>query len=403
MNGPTNSPEHDLSRTLAQRADDFARRGGHGLDLDQVVSRAGEIRRGRRMRASIVMAAVVLAVGVPVGVGVLSNDPTRPAPVTPAADPDRSSIWLDPTIKVGAEPQAGYSFDGTLHREDATRSFGSGAEVSSVARITGGFLVAEYASDNGDLVGSFVSDDPDGPEATWPMEGGFAVSPERNVGAYVRRDGTVFAVQDSGSRTIEIGSLPAAPGYQVEAVVGESCSDDPGEESCTIYVGLSDQTESVWALGPDQEPRRVFEGLRNLAGISPDGLVAGQVSFNDAGSCSEVRNPENATLWKTCANSLEAFSPDGSYVLAGPAYQDGPGGGQLTILDARTGDVVLDLTTAQGAWVADGRWEDDGHVVAPVYDNGTWAVLRFALNGSREYATPTAPDNDTYVSPFKLG
>src|SRR5690606_21313117 len=99
MNGPTHTPENELTATLRRQADRYAAAGGTDLGLDQVLSRAGEIRRGRRMRATMVMAAVVVALAVPVGITTLGNDPTKPKTPTPAAAPDGSSISLDGSVR----------------------------------------------------------------------------------------------------------------------------------------------------------------------------------------------------------------------------------------------------------------------------------------------------------------
>ena len=95
MNGPGNNPvnDRDLTTTLNRRADDFARLGGNDLDLSQVVSRAGEIRRGRRMRASMMMAAVVVAVAVPVGITVIGSDSNHPHQLPITSNPPNPTAY----------------------------------------------------------------------------------------------------------------------------------------------------------------------------------------------------------------------------------------------------------------------------------------------------------------------
>ncbi len=406
QNSAPNDPQNDLAATLQRQADRFAARGGAGLDFEQVVSRAGEIRRGRRMRATMAMAAVVVAVAVPVGITVVGNDPVVKDKTQVAAKPDPSAIGLGDHER-GAAPRAGYAYGDKLYGAGDPIPFGSGRETSSVARIDGGFLVAQYdPSGNGDQEASFVGDDGRTKGEVWSLASSFATSPDRKVGAFVDTDGRVLTVQDGGDNAYAVGQLPAGVGYQVEAVVGEDCSAGADASDCTVYAQVNqekDPSQQVYAISPGKDAVPVFDGLLNVAGISTDGLVAGQVSYSGQGSCWAVRDQDGTQLWKTCENSLFSFSPDGKYLLAGPAYMDGPGGGGLTILDARTGDNVADLETVPGAFVADPRWEDDTHVMVPVYDAATWAVLRVRIDGNREYATEKAPDDDTYVSPFKLG
>ncbi len=387
MNG---SPENELNSTLSRKAEQFARRGGTDLDLAQVVSRAGEIRRGRRMRATMAMAAVVLAVAVPVGVTVL-NDPTKPATIQPAAPPDAGPITID-GLKTGDKP-TGYAVAGEIHDGNMTVSLGEGGEPRALARIEGGFLVARQAPD-GELAVSFVGVNRAFPARSWPTTGSFVVSEEGRVGAFVRPDGVVMAIQDGGEGVYGFGDLPG-DGFTVVAIEGEDCSETG---DCTVYVQTKDQDPKLWAVSATEESKQVYPGMIGAAGIT-DELVAGQVSYSDAGSCSEVRDRENALLWKTCDFRFSSFSPNGQNLLGAQAYGDGFGDGQLSVLDARSGRVVLDLKTDDGATVTAATWEDDEHVLATVYEQGRWALIRIALNGAREYALAPEAGEDI-ATPF---
>ena len=78
----SSTPHRDLGTRLDLRADDFDRLGGTELDLQQVLARAGEIKRGRRLRATMVMAACVLAIAVPTLIASVGRggDKVQPAP-----------------------------------------------------------------------------------------------------------------------------------------------------------------------------------------------------------------------------------------------------------------------------------------------------------------------------------
>jgi hypothetical protein len=403
MNPADKTPDQ-LTHTLQRQADRFAASGGASLDLEQVVSRAGEIRRGRRMRASMVMAAVVLAVAVPIGVTALGADSTKPKEPTPATKPDNSDIGLG-DLKTGKEPKSGYLDGKTLITPDGTKiQLGDIGEPSEIARLSGGFLVSTFDPDNGKMTARFLGDDGVSSPQTWPVEGGFAVSKEGNVGAFVQPNGTVIAVQDAGSRPTELGKLPAGGTYSAAAVDGENCSGRSEETGCTVYADDNSSTPGVWAITPHTAAEPAFPKFRKLNDISVDGSAAGLVSASDDGSCSEVRDVEDVQLFETCDYSLTSFSPDGKYVLAGPAYLDGPGDGQLAVLDANTGHVVLELGTAENGLVQQLIWEDDTHLLTTVYEAGQWAVERIEINGYREYATKKAADvDDSYSSPFRLG
>lgn len=413
MNGPSTNPENELSSTLQRQADQFARRGGHDLDITQVVSRAGEIRRGRRMRATMVMAAVVLAVAVPVGATVIGSDPTKPKDVVPAVQPDTSAISLA-DLEIGDEPKTGYVLGRQLHDGSGTtiglKEAVDPMEASAVeiARIAGGYLVKRVDEDY-NLEVSFLGVNRAAPTQTWRATFGIAVSPEENVGAFVQPDGTVIAIQDGGDTAVELGQapgqLPKGQGsqslnsFEIGGMTGEDCR--PGGD-CTVYVLSTAAPQKVWAVTPDSVTQ-VHPGFRGVAGIAPDGTIAGQVSSSDDGSCSEVRAVDDTVLATTCGYRFHAFAPDGQHLLAAQAYGDGAGDGQLAVLDPKTLEPVLDLRTAGDATVYRAIWEDDDHVLAIVQEKGRWAAIRFSLNGAREYAlAPMASGADDVRAPFVL-
>ncbi|RNL61222.1 hypothetical protein EFK50_17795 [Nocardioides marmoriginsengisoli] len=399
-----NTPENELTKTLRRQADHFSASGGGNLDYAQVVSRAGEIRRGRRMRASMVMAAVVVAVAVPIGITTLASDPVKKTPSV-ATEPDGSKIGLT-AMPTGKAPTNGYLLDGTLYVGKKRLPLGSGGDPMELVRIDGGYLVARSTEQS--MAVSFISDNGKSTGEAWPYEGGgIAVSPEGNVGAFVEPDGTVMAVEGGGSRYFEIGSVPAAGHYSARAVVGENCSGRSEETGCTVYVQSNDEKPKVYTISPHQEAAEVDTPIIGLADVRTDGsrtLLAGMISVNDTepGSCSEV-SENGKQLWKTCDYSLDEFSPDGRYVLAGPAYRDGPGDGKFAVLDAATGDLVLDLGTTREAIVVATRWDDDNHVVATVIEGNQSAIVRFETNGSREYASKKVTEPEPYLTSFLLG
>ncbi|MCZ4499194.1 MAG: hypothetical protein JWQ74_1747 [Marmoricola sp.] len=406
-----NTPEHDLSRTLARQADRYVENGGTGLELDRVLSRAGEIRRGRRMRASMVMAAVVLAVAVPVGISALGNDPTVRPPVGPAGTPTAKTTDVSPLsldgLRVGGAPAHGYLYAGTLHGPEGEQPLGKGGEPVQVARINGGFLVQRSALDvsNPDTA-SFIADDGSRASTSWPVgAGGFAVSPDRNVGAFVEPDGTVLAVQDGGSRFFEIGTVPVPDAASVTAVAvtGENCSGRSEEIGCTVYVTSTGENPQTWSISPNTPGRVVSNGQQRVVAVSADGLVAGYTSVTDDGSCSSVTDGSDK-VWNTCDHSLSAFSPSGKLLLAGPAYKSGAGDSELAVLDAVTGEPRLQLSASPDVIITAVTWEDDEHLIVNLLDGDAKAALvRVALDGSRELASPVVRPVDAYVSPYNLG
>src|SRR5215218_4888817 len=87
---------------------------------------------------------------------------------------------------------------------------------------------------------------------------------------------------------------------------------------------------------------------------------------------------------RSCRYALGQFSPDGRYVLGHPPSGDGSGHTSLAILDAATGHVVAEVRNdAQTqAHVNTAVWDKDDTVLATVYEQGTWSVMRLGLDGA---------------------
>lgn len=392
-------PEDDLERTLARQADRFAQRGST-LQLDQVLDRAGEIRRGRRMRATMAMAAVVLAVAVPVGITTLNeNNPTAPnkpqvADSAKPAETDYSPLALE-GLESGDAPSNGYYAADKLYTGDKTLPL---ADVNDLARIDGGYLVGRL-DESGVSTASFVDDDGSESAPFGPYSVPFTVSADRQIGAFIGPDGVVRAVE--GGEEVEVGTLPAGDIYTTVAVTGSSCIAD----DCTVYVNESSDPQKVWAVPAGGEPTELGGGFIKLTGATGDVLL-GQVSydFRTGGSCWQATDEQLNQLWETCEYAFRELSPNGQYVIAVPPDTDGPGSSSVQVLDARTGKLVLDLKAADRETTGyDVVWEDDDHLLATLVKGLDSAAVRIDLNGNREYAIGVTKSSEDLEAPFELG
>ena len=127
---------------------------------------------------------------VPVGISALGDqDPTKKGGTpTVAAKPDHSPISLS-DLRAGVAPESGYLADGTLHVGKEQVRLSETGSPAYLARIAGGFLVGLNDDDTGEMVATFVPDDASGGQS-WPLQSGFAVSPEGDRLATASVDGT---------------------------------------------------------------------------------------------------------------------------------------------------------------------------------------------------------------------
>jgi hypothetical protein len=311
-------------------------------------------------------------------------------------------------LKDGAPPKVGYWADGMAY--GGPHPIPLTPQPAYFARTPGGFLYTQ-PSDGGDLTAHFIGDDGTVLDQSWSIAGGFGVSPYGNVVAFATTNGHVVAVQDGGSRYFDLGLLPnvsAEHSWSVVAVTGENCSGRSEDTDCTVYAEDNGVTQFVAKISPHQDSVVVHPSLKNLIGVNPNGLVAGTTSISDTGSCSVVLDNTDKQLWKTCDYSFDMFSPDGRFLLGGPAYRDGSGDGSVAVLDATTTSggkdaLVSDLSTASGAVVVNKVWEDATHYLAVVGQGNKWGVVRIGLDGSRELALPVVQGTDDGNSTYVLG
>ena len=398
-----NGPDNDLTRHLARKADQFARHGGSELEIGQVLTRAGEIRRGRRMRATMVMAACLLAIAVPTALVAIDNDPAKdiqPAPPVPTKI-DRSPITLE-GLKQGDEPSSGYLEGSRWHDGSEAPAIDlSGEAIDEVARIAGGFLVATNDPDTGDRLTWFVDERGDTTGTTWPMVPGFVVSAGGQVGAFVQPDGTPVVVQDGTA--YELPRIPRS-GLQPVAVVGEDCTPRAENTGCAVWVKGEGDKPETWVSSTDGAVGPARPDFWSIADVVDGELIAGITDVKDDGisTCSAVtRFDDDTPLWNVCGHHPVAFSPDASRLLS-EADGDGFASTGLAVYDAETGDPLLELSTEREASLPQALiWEDATHVLATVFEKGRWAILRIGLDGSREYAVPPVEGEDL-ESPFRL-
>jgi hypothetical protein len=380
------SDHEQLTRELRERA---GRVGGHPVSLEEVRRRARRIR-WQRGGAAAAVGLGVLTVLVPAGILAgrsLHSQETPPAVTTPTAPtPTRSSrtgpvsdhVSLRGDVPAGEPPAVAYFGGGAIHT-------GSGAvpvdqDLSSLAAYDGGWVGSARQGKDGFT--TFVYDARGEVLDRYASTGPVAVSADRTLAAFSTPDGRVMALRDTEPSPVELRTEGSGSYLPVSVGGAEGQCVDPegtvGSDCGVFYAdGATPRSYTAHAHGNlDILP------VRKVAGISPEGWLSGTVSVSDDGSCSAVFDDQWRQRWRTCEYTLGRFSADGRYVIGRPAYLSGIGDGLLAILDARTGEVLVDARPDEGgdAFVADAVWQPDGTVLATVWDDG-WALLRLTPDG----------------------
>lgn len=366
-----------LADVLRERADHEA----SSTPLPLVVSTARRIRRGRQVRAGALTAVVVAALAVPFVVGAArspdaSTDPAAPPTTSQSPGPDR---LVD--LPQGAPPAIAWLDGADYVAADGTRTTLPFDDVSRATPYLGGFLVAGSGTPRlvrlddrmrevwrrCTLGGLAVSDD--GLRTAYTTVGcGSGTDPVLHVGP------TLGTAEE---RTVPMPVTDAAP----VGLLGESVVVGPYNSGPPLLVD-ADGTATP------------LDRLEVAAAVNePLGLVSGQrAGGRQANQTGVVVDAETgAVVWSAEGWQLNAFSPDGSQVLG--VRLDGSGT-TWGVLDARTGETGSGLALPAGLEVWRAAWEDDGHFLLAVTEDGAETVVRVALDGGLERATDVVPADE---------
>ena len=396
--------EDRLTRGLQDRAGDVS---GAPVGLDEVKRTARGIRRRRRITSGLVAAAVV-AIVVPVGLNAAGSTnadrPVAPATTSPSGTPTRagtpepSPILPNPegvtpltVVKAAAGDPAmiGYLKGRTYVAADGTQR-DLPAAYDTVAPYRGGWLAVQRRQGtpyvvqidaSGNVVSSrqggdriVVSDD--GVEVSWV------------AGGKLYLDSTNGHSETPQSIDLPAGADASPVGFVAPGSVLARVGAPDGEYWVTDFSGHQVLQGKMLAVRATNMQRALLGAQSSYN--TTTGTSCWRVATNRGGD----REPE------TCDWTINAFSPAGAYVAGYPSGVDGLGSPTVALLDAGTLDLVarFDRVGNGETHVGDVAWEDDSHVLATLYEDGTWHLVRLGLDGDIQTIdeAPGAPED----SPF---
>jgi hypothetical protein len=316
---------------------------------------------------------------------------TRPVQLPPPGVLDVSSL---PT---GGTPRTEYVTDGTvLHRVTGdTVDVGTSHPVTAFVTLRDGARVFQTAGSGQTYVEVADASGVLHPPVT-SMEG-LVVDPDHRLAAWVDANGQVMVWSVGASQPKPLGDPISGSDVRIAGIDGYSCS-----LACEAYVNVTDahgdrQPWFVSLSGSQPLHDGSYLTIADVAG----GLDIGLDHLTDFGSCSKLQGGGELQGWSTCQHTLVSFAPGERLVLADPAYHDGIGNGVIAMYRTGNGDLLFQRHSTRNAqaFYNVAQWEDNGHVLAPVFQDGRWAIVRFASDGSMEYAVPPV-DGSPLHSPF---
>jgi hypothetical protein len=360
------------------------------LAVGDVRTRARRIRRRRTITAGAAVAAA-LAITVPVGLSL--TGPVQRSGVQPATQPPTTVI----TGTVRIDPRSAPSSDTLavpLLDVDTARLVADGevTELPETYDQLTPYLEGWIGVVNNEGAYSWRQLDADFQvvdEAATASR--LAVSADGSRIAWAEHDDTGWYVVDvtaDGSREERRTPLP-------EGIV-EARVDVVGFVSDTeVVVTQTDPADgALTTLRVDGSAVTPVPGfVRPWTASSATGVVAGVTRvLDDLSSCSAVIDAQTRTgtpAWDTCDHTLAALSPDGRYVVGLSSYLDGNGSPTLAVLDAATGEAVIDyelIGPRNSILGINDRmaWEDDDHLIVTMVSKDRQYVLRLGLDGTVE-------------------
>lgn len=356
------------------------------LTVTDVRTRARRIQRRRTVAAGAAVAAV-LAVAVPVGLSMV--DPTRRSEVPPVTQPPAPAV----TGTVLVDPRSAEVVDSvgvplvdvdapSLITPDGTTTLPG--PFHTITPYRDGWVGVAMDEGYGTLQVLDASlEVTDGPVPT----GGLVVSHDGSRVAWSEYDGTrwrvVMAEVAGGVEWTYLEFPPSPEDHRVEPVgfvsdVEVVARQNDGTGAMTTYVADGDTPVELPGL------------LQAEAASSAAGLVAGLIEADAVGGCSGVidaRARRSAPVWETCEHRLGPFSPDGRWIVGTVATGGEYGSPTLAILDAATGERVVDfevVLSRRQLGGADSRmaWEDGETLVVRVLHGQDHVLYRLGLDGT---------------------
>lgn len=367
------------------------------FDLGDIQVAARGIRRRRRIGTGVAALAIIAGAAIP-GALLLGDDGSRVD--DPIDDPEVVELEYGREVPLDlrdAPPgdlptTTGFVVDGQTVQLGALRIDDPGVTQQAVPLgdgwfvqgIQGGEAYAWTLDAEGEVLQDFASAAP-------------AHDPATGRTAYVVRPPDAETAQvlvvDADGEPLWDADVPATwvpLGFAGDAVVA---TVEPTTRAGSTSLQELSADGTVIDLGTLPEG---FEGVD-----AATGRATAQVDTlaDNTGCFAVVDVATGRPAWeRTCEHGLRDFSPDGRFVSAGPAYRSGMGDPSIAVLDAATGEVVVDFVPPRGLQLAiiQSAWEDrDSLLVSIEQSDGAgpaeYAVLRLDLDGTVELVSEVLP------------
>lgn len=404
--------QDELGRTLRRQADGVT---GAPVSLDAVRGTAGRIRNRRRAMAAGAVLAVGAAIVAPTALmGGFGEDRGTPPVVTdptpnpmPSQDAEVPAGLMVDGLAPGDTPKVAWLEGQVLHLPEG-RDVRLETAYDQIADLGGRWLAYDRTAGQVSELDTMQFE----AVRSWPATGEFVIG--EHGAAWLSDGGGVTVLPSGALDVVELGGFGA--GAELVAITGDCGSDAETTVGggCRVFANTEDAGGSSFLSmdthSTDAAPASsaITDGKDVFPLPGGDLLMAGVTEVKaDTSTCSAVTRPgpsgeTDRAAWTTCLLRPVTFSPDGKTLLALDTIGSGSGEGLLAFLDADKGTLLLERSNREShAFYTHAVWEDETHVLATVFQEGGWAIVRIGTDGSMELASEVRPGEDL-APPFVL-
>jgi hypothetical protein len=238
---------------------------------------------------------------------------------------------------------------------------------------------------------------------------GLSVNRPHSIVAWLTPTGQVMIWEGWASEPRPLGDPVPGSEWRLGPVTGAGAAS-PGQSgpdcrqfSCAVIVTEPGSTWQPWEVSDAGTTKLRDGGFSSVADVSEAGLTIGYSRITDVNTCSKLAGGGEFQGFETCTHTLQSFSPDGQLILGLPSVVEGAGANGIAMLDLQGKPLFDRHSTRQVQPTFNAQeWEDDSHVLVPVYQEGSWSLVRVASDGSMQYAVAPRPGVDVTDNPYVL-
>ena len=193
----------------------------------------------------------------------------------------------------------------------------------------------------------------------------------------------LVAVPEPGDRRAPVKVWSATDGSEIASRTFRRYPEVVSADARKVLVRTTDRL-AWWRVGRDSV-RTLTRALTGPASIEHD-LLTTYTEDPYLGGCTRLArlSRPRTTIWRSCADRVAAFSPDGTQMVTFDILTDGLGPGEVRLRELDG----IRLATYRTNWFSGWEWESPGTLLLDVNGAGKASVVRCTLDDCENATDP---------------